>query len=74
MIADDSSNVVNSIKDNKVPYTFLMMFLIQFVLMIIDRSLYLRKNRTGKLIFQTILVLSVHVWLFFVLPFTTKLY
>lgn len=72
MIGEDS-NVVNSIKDNKVPYTFLIMFLIQFVLMIIDRSLYLRKNRTGKLIFQVLLVFFVHLWLFFILPFITKL-
>ncbi len=68
------SSVVSSIKDNKVPYTFLIMFLIQFVLMIIDRALYLRKNRQGKFIFQVILVILVHVYVFFVLPFITKLY
>jgi hypothetical protein len=72
MVAENS-NVVNSIKDNKVPYAFLMMFLIQFLLMIIDRALYLRKNRQGKFIFQLLLVVSIHVWIFFVLPFVTKL-
>lgn len=49
------------------------MFLVQFVLMIIDRALYLRKNRRGKFIFQVILVIFVHIWVFFALPYVTKL-
>lgn len=74
LAAEDSSNsVVSSIKDNKVPYSFLVMFLIQFILMIVDRALYLRKNRVGKFLFQLALVLFVHVWVFFVLPYITKL-
>ncbi|CAF0761239.1 unnamed protein product, partial [Brachionus calyciflorus] len=70
---DSASNVVSSIKENKVPYSFLILFLIQFILMIVDRALYLRKNRVGKFIFQLILVLFVHIWVFFVLPYITKL-
>lgn len=74
LAAEDSSNsVVSSIKDNKVPYSFLVMFLIQFILMIVDRALYLRKNRVGKFLFQLALVLFVHIWVFFVLPYITKL-
>jgi hypothetical protein len=68
-----SSSVVSSIQKNKVPYTFLIMFLIQFVLMIVDRALYLRKNRYGKFIFQVVLVLFVHIWIFFVLPYISNL-
>ena len=49
------------------------MFLIQFVLMIVDRALYLRKNRRGKFIFQAVLVIFVHIWVFFALPSVTKL-
>ncbi len=71
--SQDSTSVVNSITANKVPYTFLIMFLIQFLLMIIDRALYLRKQKLGKFIFQTFLVIFVHVWIFFILPFITKL-
>lgn len=71
--AKGTSSAITSIQDNKVPYSFLIMFLVQFILMIIDRALYLRKNRQGKFIFQVLLVLFVHVWVFFVLPYITKL-
>jgi piezo-type mechanosensitive ion channel component 1/2 len=68
-----NSNVVSSIQDNKVPYTFLIMFLVQFFLMIVDRAFYLRKNVRGKFIFQLLQVVFVHIWMFFALPFITKL-
>ena len=55
------STVVSSIQDNKVPYSFLILFLIQFILMVIDRALYLRKNRRGKFIFQLFYVLTIHI-------------
>jgi hypothetical protein len=68
-----SSSVVSSIQKNKVPYTFLIMFLIQFILMIVDRAMYLRKNRYGKFILQVVLVVFVHGWIFFILPYISKL-
>ena len=56
-----------------MPKEFLYLFLIQFVLMVFDRALYLRKNIHGKFFFQILLVLVVHLWLFFILPNTTNL-
>ncbi|PKK16624.1 hypothetical protein A306_00000155 [Columba livia] len=48
------------------------MLLIQFTTMVIDRALYLRKTVLGKLIFQVILVFSIHLWMFFILPAVTE--
>ena len=60
--------VTGLISDNKVPLPFLLMVLLQFLLIIADRALYLRKYVFGKFVYQIILVAGVHVWMFFVLP------
>ncbi|KAL7985612.1 hypothetical protein Chor_004182 [Crotalus horridus] len=46
--------------------------MIQFGTMIIDRALYLRKNKFGKYVFQVILVFGIHIWMFFILPEVTQ--
>ncbi|MEQ2181334.1 hypothetical protein GOODEAATRI_010505, partial [Goodea atripinnis] len=51
-----------------VPGPFLVMVLIQFGTMVVDRALYLRKTVMGKVIFQVILVFGIHFWMFFILP------
>lgn len=56
----------------QIPVPFLIMLVTQFILIVIDRALYLRKNILGKFIFQILLVILIHVWLFFVLPYVTK--
>lgn len=38
--------------------------LVQFVLLIVDRALYLRRNMTGKIIFHVISVIALHYWQF----------
>lgn len=48
------------------------MLLIQFSTMVIDRALYLRKTVLGKLAFQVVLVLAIHLWMFFILPAVTE--
>jgi hypothetical protein len=58
----------------KVPVAFLVLLLIQFLFIIIDRALYLRRNVRGKFIFQLFQIIGVHIWLFFILPGITHMY
>ena len=55
----------------QVPVPFLVMLIVQFLLIIIDRALFLRKNVLGKCVFQILLVIIIHIWMFFVLPKVT---
>uniref|UniRef100_A0A668A6K7 Piezo type mechanosensitive ion channel component 2 n=1 Tax=Myripristis murdjan TaxID=586833 RepID=A0A668A6K7_9TELE len=57
---------------DQVPGPFLVMVLIQFGTMVVDRALYLRKTVMGKVIFQVILVFGIHFWMFFILPGVTE--
>ncbi|XP_060599283.1 piezo-type mechanosensitive ion channel component 2-like isoform X3 [Ruditapes philippinarum] len=65
-------DVTSYISDNRIPVPFLIMLLAQFILIIIDRALYLRKNVLGKFIFQILLVVLLHIWMFFILPYSTN--
>ncbi|CAL8300360.1 unnamed protein product [Merluccius merluccius] len=67
-----AADIASSLSDDQVPEAFLVMLLIQFSTMIIDRALYLRKTVLGKLIFQVILVFGIHLWMFFILPAVTE--
>ncbi|KAG7188826.1 hypothetical protein KM043_008433 [Ampulex compressa] len=60
------------LQENRVPMPFLLMLLLQFALIVIDRALFLRKSIVGKLIFQYCLVFGVHIWMFFILPSVTE--
>uniref|UniRef100_A0A4W5K5L9 Piezo non-specific cation channel R-Ras-binding domain-containing protein n=1 Tax=Hucho hucho TaxID=62062 RepID=A0A4W5K5L9_9TELE len=53
---------------DQVPGAFLVMVLIQFGTMVVDRALYLKKTVLGKVIFQVVLVFGIHFWMFFILP------
>ena len=61
-------------EENRIPTAFLVILIVQFILMILERALYLRKNLRGKLIFQLLLVLTVHGVFFFYLPKETGRY
>ncbi|XP_065189251.1 piezo-type mechanosensitive ion channel component 1-like isoform X2 [Sycon ciliatum] len=65
-------NVVSYITENHIPKMFLVIILLEFLFIIFDRVIYLKKWLLGKLIFQGTLLLIVHVWLFFVMPSITK--
>ncbi|KAL5021686.1 hypothetical protein ScPMuIL_000841 [Solemya velum] len=65
-------DVGSYISENRVPVVFLVMLVAMFVLIIIDRALYLRKNILGKFFFQIILVSVIHIWMFFILPYSSK--
>ncbi|XP_043265377.1 piezo-type mechanosensitive ion channel component [Colletes gigas] len=60
------------LQENRVPMPFLLMLLLQFALIVIDRALFLRKSILGKLVFQYCLIFGVHVWMFFILPSVTE--
>ncbi|KAG5849331.1 hypothetical protein ANANG_G00109080 [Anguilla anguilla] len=65
-------DIASTLSDDQVPEAFLVMLLIQFSTMIIDRALYLRKTVLGKLFFQVVLVFGIHFWMFFILPAVTE--
>ncbi|XP_074646694.1 piezo-type mechanosensitive ion channel component 1-like isoform X3 [Tubulanus polymorphus] len=67
----EQGDVSSYLSENRIPAPFLAMLLIQFILIIIDRALYLRKFVLGKFVFQVLLVIVVHCWIFFVLPVIT---
>uniref|UniRef100_A0A8B9GV46 Piezo-type mechanosensitive ion channel component 1 n=1 Tax=Astyanax mexicanus TaxID=7994 RepID=A0A8B9GV46_ASTMX len=67
-----AADIASTLSEDQVPEAFLVMLLIQFSTMVIDRALYLRKAVLGKLIFQIILVFGIHLWMFFILPAVTE--
>uniref|UniRef100_A0A8D0GNP3 Piezo type mechanosensitive ion channel component 1 (Er blood group) n=1 Tax=Sphenodon punctatus TaxID=8508 RepID=A0A8D0GNP3_SPHPU len=67
-----AADITSSLSDDQVPEAFLVMLLIQFSTMVIDRALYLRKSVLGKLLFQVGLVFAIHIWMFFILPAVTE--
>ncbi|CAG0881547.1 unnamed protein product [Cyprideis torosa] len=69
--AGGSEGVSSYLEENRVPVPFLIMLVLQFALIIVDRALYLKKSIVGKLVFQIIQVFGVHIWMFFILPAVT---
>ncbi|KAM9308007.1 piezo-type mechanosensitive ion channel component 2 [Gastrophryne carolinensis] len=67
-----AADITSSLSEDQVPEAFLVMVLIQFGTMVVDRALYLRKTVMGKVIFQVILVFGIHLWMFFILPDVTE--
>ncbi|KAL3280583.1 hypothetical protein HHI36_003816 [Cryptolaemus montrouzieri] len=68
----EGGGVTTYLEDNKIPVLFLLMLIIQFMLIIIDRGIYLRKNLIAKIIFQYFLIIFLHLWLFVLYPTITE--
>ncbi|KOB67006.1 putative piezo-type mechanosensitive ion channel component 2 [Operophtera brumata] len=64
MFLCDFLNFLVYLEENKVPVPFLVMMILQFGLIIIDRALYLRKYMLGKILFQHALIVGVHCLLY----------
>ncbi|XP_052003940.1 piezo-type mechanosensitive ion channel component 2 [Xyrauchen texanus] len=67
-----AADITESLSEDRVPEAFLVMLLIQFSTMIVDRAIYLRKTLLGKCVFQVVLVFGIHFWMFFLLPGVTE--
>ncbi|MEQ2316907.1 Piezo-type mechanosensitive ion channel component 2, partial [Ameca splendens] len=67
-----SMDISETLSEDQVPEAFLVMLLIQFGTMIVDRALYLKKSLLGKCVFQVVLVFGIHFWMFFILPGVTE--
>ncbi|KAH8409601.1 hypothetical protein KR222_010130 [Zaprionus bogoriensis] len=70
--AESDGGVQTYLAENKVPIPFLIMLLVQFLLIVIDRALYLRKALVNKIIFHFFSVIGIHIWMFFVVPAVTE--
>lgn len=69
-----AADITESLSEDQVPEAFLVMLLLQFGTMIVDRAIYLRKTMFGKCVFQVVLVFGIHFWMFFILPGVTERY
>ncbi|XP_034101593.1 piezo-type mechanosensitive ion channel component isoform X8 [Drosophila albomicans] len=69
---ESDGGVQTYLAENKVPIPFLIMLLVQFLLIVIDRALYLRKALVNKIIFHFFSVIGIHIWMFFVVPAVTE--
>uniref|UniRef100_A0A665UHE3 Uncharacterized protein n=1 Tax=Echeneis naucrates TaxID=173247 RepID=A0A665UHE3_ECHNA len=67
-----AADIAESLSEDQVPEAFLVMLLMQFGTMIVDRALYLKKSLLGKCVFQVVLVFGIHFWMFFILPGVTE--
>lgn len=67
-----SGNVIGDIQKNRIPLTLVVMLIVMTLMIVIDRGLYLRKWVYGKLAYQLVIVVFIHVWIFFVLPHLTR--
>lgn len=60
------------VKSDRVPLGYLAILLLQFMSIILDRVLYLRRCMLLKIIFHITSCLFIHVWLFLIVPMYTK--
>lgn len=68
----ENKGVLNFVNQNQVPKFFLAFVLTYMLFMMIDRALYVRKNRFGKLVFHVAQVFGYHMWYFIVNPITNR--
>uniref|UniRef100_A0A158P6T1 ANK_REP_REGION domain-containing protein n=1 Tax=Angiostrongylus cantonensis TaxID=6313 RepID=A0A158P6T1_ANGCA len=67
-----SGNVIGDIQSSRIPLTFVVMLVVMTLMIVIDRGLYLRKWVYGKLAYQLVIIIFLHIWIFFILPHLTR--
>ncbi|KAK6046618.1 hypothetical protein COOONC_15876 [Cooperia oncophora] len=67
-----SGNVIGDIQASRIPLTFVVMLIVMTLMIVIDRALYLRKWVYGKLAYQLLMIVFLHIWIFFLLPYLTR--
>lgn len=72
--SDDSQGLATYVERNQVPIGYLVLLLLQFVCIIVDRALYLRRCLIGKFVYHVLSVIGIHVYLFVVLPHFSRRY
>ncbi|XP_050303475.1 piezo-type mechanosensitive ion channel component-like isoform X2 [Anthonomus grandis grandis] len=65
---NDYSGIIQILQSNRVPLYFIANFILLTLFMIIDRFIYIRRNRFGKLIYHYVQVLGYHLMFFVVHP------
>ncbi|XP_063215481.1 piezo-type mechanosensitive ion channel component-like [Bacillus rossius redtenbacheri] len=65
---EPGGSVILIFEHNRIPMPLLVLLLIQFFCIIIDRCIYLQRARRARIIMHFIQVVLTHFWLFFVLP------
>ncbi|XP_030240836.1 piezo-type mechanosensitive ion channel component [Drosophila navojoa] len=60
------------IQGNKVPFSFLFMLVVQFLTIVAERAIYLRKALVVKIVFHFVTVVGIHIWMFFLVPYVTS--
>jgi len=47
------------------------MLIVQFITIVTERAIYLRKALIYKIVFHVITVVGIHIWMFFLVPYVT---
>lgn len=66
------TNFFEFFTQSRIPSKFLLVLMVQFGLIILERVIYLFRSLLAKLILQYFLLLSIHIILFFYIPQTIQ--
>lgn len=66
------TSAAESLSTNNIPWGQLLYMLMQFLLIVIDRAIYLRRHMKAKIVFYIVHVLLLHVLVFYWIPISTR--
>jgi len=70
-IGNSAGNVAEFLTQSRLPNSYVLTLLVQFILIVIERVLYLFRAIKIKVIYHCLLVAFYHVWLLFIIPIMT---